>query len=376
MARSVKTKIPGQILVRETKTGNEYIYYIPYKGKKRISTGLIYSKQNIKVVEAMLEHHYKVYLENNNRATFEEEEKVSKDIQHQFTYFKQNMVSKDLSANTIYEYQASFDKIIHGDYPIQQKERIFENGKYETVYKIEADLIKYINKSGQSNNTINKHIRHLQTFISFLNLRGQIENINLYKKYKLEITQKEVVPYTPEEAKQIIAKAKETDEVLYLTIMLYYLTGARLSEWLRAYFGKGAYNVDMESKTITFRNKINKKQSQVIPMSDKLYEILSRLKELADNRVTYKDKVIPYSEKSRASMNRKINKLERQIGIKQKGRSTHGFRRLLATELFEKGIAMDVIKDIMRHSSIETTIKSYRQINKKRITESLDKLDR
>jgi integrase/recombinase XerD len=376
MARSIKTKIPGQIIVRETNAGNEYLYYIPYKGKKRVSTGLIYSKPNVKVVELILEHQYRLYLESSNKAAYEQEETRVSDVQMSFHYFKQHLINKGLSKSTIYEYEASFNRIIQGDYPLNQKARIYDNGKYSNLYKIEADTVTFINESKLSNNTINKHIRHLQTFISFLNLRGDVENINVYKKHKLDITQKEVVPYTPEEATQIIRKAKEKDEILYLTIMLYYLTGARLSEWLRAYFNKGLYSVDMESKIITFRNKINKNQSQIIPMSDKLYEVLSRLKELADNRVAYSDKVIPYSENSRASMNRQINKIERELGIKQKGRSTHGFRRLLATELFEKGIPMDVIKDIMRHSSIETTIKSYRQVNKQRITDSMDKLDR
>lgn len=376
MSRSIKTQVPGQIVVRETNAGNEYIYYIPYKGKKRLASGLIYSKQNVKVVEKILEHHYIMYLENNNKAKFEETERKIKDIQQLFLYFKQNLLDKGLSKTTIYEYEASFYRIIQGEYPPNQKTKKYKNGNYEILYKIESDLIDFIQNNKLSNNTINKHIRHLQVFVTFLSSRGEIENINIYKNNKLDITQKEIVPYTSAEAKAIINKAKEKDEILYLTIMLYYLTGARLSEWLRAYFNKGAYNVELEKGIITFRNKINKNQSQIIPISNKLFDILQRLKELSDKRVTYKDKVIPYSENSKASLNRRINKIEIEIGIKQKGRSTHGFRRLLATELFEKQIPMDVIKDIMRHSSIETTLKSYRQINKQRITESLDKLDR
>lgn len=104
--------------------------------------------------------------------------------------------------------------------------------------------------------------------------------------------------------------------------------------------------------------------------------MLFRLKELEEERSDYKNKVIPYSPNSKSSITRKISRIEKELGFKQKGRSTHGFRRLLATELFAKEVPIDIIKDIMRHSSIDVTMKAYRKQSQSRIAEQLKKLDR
>lgn len=286
------------------------------------------------------------------------------------------MLKKNLSENTLYEYEFSFELIINGDYKPDDFRIIYERDREKRIYKIQEDIEDYLASTQHKSNTINKHLRQLQVFINYLAENNEIPEVNFYKRFKKKTQQKEITPYTTDEANRIINRAKQTDEVLYLLLRLFYLTGGRLNEWLNAYFGIDPFNVDLKQKTITFRNKIRRDQSQTIPISDKVEQVLLRLKELEEQRSDYKNKVIPYSPKSKSSITRKISRIEKELGFKQKGRSTHGFRRLLATELFANEVPIDVIKDIMRHSSIEVTMKAYRKQDNNRIEESLKKLNR
>lgn len=376
MAFAVKTKVPGSILVKKMRSGNEYIYYRSYKKSGSwISSGLPYTKQNVKIVEGILEHLYKEQLVKKNKIDYALPTGKTT-IRRQFDYFKEDMSKKKLSDNTLYEYQFSFELIIKGDYSPDSYRIIYERDREKRIYKIQEDIVEYLSATHHKSNTINKHLRQLQVFVNYLAENNEIPEVNFYKRYKKKTQEKEITPYTTEEAKRIINRAKETDEVLYLLLQLFYLTGGRLNEWLNAYFGIDPFNVDLKQKTITFRNKIRRDQSQTIPISDKVEEVLLRLKELEEERSDYKDKVIPYSPKSKSSITRKLSKIEKELGIKQKGRSSHGFRRLLATELFAKEVPIDIIKDIMRHSSIDVTMKAYRKQDQSRIKEQLKKIDR
>lgn len=376
MAFAVKTKVPGSILVKKMRSGNEYIYYRPYKKSGSwVSSGLTYTKPNIKIVEGILEHLYKEHLVKRNKIDYVLPTGKTT-IRRQFEYFKEDLSKKKLSDNTLYEYQFSFELIIKGDYNPDSYRIIYERDREKRVYKIQEDIEDYLSATKHKSNTINKHLRQLQVFINYLAENNEIPEVNFYKRYKKKAQEKEITPYTPEEAKRIINRAKETDEVLYLLLSLFYLTGGRLNEWLNAYFGIDPFNVDLKQKTITFRNKIRRDQSQTIPISNKVEKVLLRLKEMEEQRSDYKNKVIPYSPKSKSSITRKLTRIEKELGIKQKGRSSHGFRRLLATELFAKEAPIDIIKDLMRHSSIEVTMKAYRKLDQKRMKEQLKRLDR
>ena len=376
MAFAVKTKVPGSILVKKMRSGNEFIYYRSYKNSGSwVSSALPYTKQNIKIVEGILEHLYKEQLVKKNQIDYALPTGKTT-IQRQFTFFKEDMYKKKLSDNTLYEYQFSFELIIKGDYSPDSYRIIYERDREKRIYTIQEDIEDYLSNTKHKSNTINKHLRQLQVFVNYLAENNEIPEVNFYKRFKRKTQQKEITPYTTDEANRIINRARETDEVLYLLLRLFYLTGGRLNEWLRAYFGIDPFNVDLKQKTITFRNKIRRDQSQTIPISDKVEEVLLRLKELEEERGDYKDKVIPYSPKSKSSITRKLSKIEKELGIKQKGRSSHGFRRLLATELFAKEVPIDIIKDIMRHSSIDVTMKAYRKQDQSRMKEQLKKLDR
>lgn len=377
MARAIKTKIPGTILVRETKNGKEYLYIKPFGTKGNYKAlGLSYNKKNLKVAEAILEHKYKEYLINSKQLEDEPDYRQEKNVYILFKEFLEVCHSRKLSEQTIYEYELSYNHIISKEFDIDELESDYENGRKSRIYKLEKEVKDYLIRTKHNNNTINKHLRQFQLFINFLSENGLIKNVNLYKKHKRKTIPKEVVSYSAEEAKAILEYARNTDEVFYLLIKLYYLTGGRLGEWLNAYFNKPPYSVDLENKLIRFRNKIRKDLFQTIPIFPELEEVLLRLREIGKEEPDYDGKVVPYSPKNKGLINKKLNKIENALGIKKKGRSTHGFRRLLATELFKNEVPLDIIKDVMRHSSIDVTLKAYREFDNNRVRKSMVGLKR
>lgn len=95
MAFAVKTKVPGSILVKKMRSGNEFIYYRSYKNSGSwVSSGLPYTKQNIKTVEGILEHLYKELLVKKNQIDYALPTGKTT-IQRQFSYFKEDMSKKN-----------------------------------------------------------------------------------------------------------------------------------------------------------------------------------------------------------------------------------------------------------------------------------------
>ncbi len=377
MARAIKTKIPGSILVRDTKKGEEYLYIKPYGSKgNHKALGLSFTKKNLKVAEGILEHKYKEYLINKKLMDDEGNLRQEKNVYLLLKEFLEVCRERKLSDQTVYEYELSYNHIISTEFDVDELVFTYENGRKSQIYKLEKQIKEYLSRTKHNSNTINKHLRQFQLFINFLSENGLIKTVNLYKKHKRKTIPKEVVSYSSEEARAILEYAKETDEVFYLLIKLYYLTGGRLGEWLNAFFNKPPYSVDLDNLTIRFRNKIRRDLFQTIPIFPELELVLRRLKEIGEKDPEYDGKVVPYNSKNKGLINKKLNRIEVALGIKKKGRSTHGFRRLLATELFKNDVPFDVIKDVMRHSSIDVTLKAYRAYDNDRVRKSMEGLKR
>ena len=73
--------------------------------------------------------------------------------------------------------------------------------------------------------------------------------------------------------------------------------------------------------------------------------------------------------------NRILRRAEQKLDIKKQGRALHGFRRSFTYKLIKSDIAIPDIQDLMRHKSIETTMKHYNEYRPdeliKEITEKL-----
>ena len=109
---------------------------------------------------------------------------------------------------------------------------------------------------------------------------------------------------------------------------------------------------------IILNGKGNKKR--VVPIMDETIELLNQY--LKDNNINY-GKIFKVSEKNNTFIKDIIKSVTKSLSI-NKNITPHTFRRTRATHLLEAGVSIIYIKDLLGHSSINTTMEYARVIEK------------
>ena len=151
-----------------------------------------------------------------------------------------------------------------------------------------------------------------------------------------------------------------------LFIQFLWHTGERGSETINIKIS----DIDFKNNYILVPNKIYKSQQESILLTDETKEIVRKTISLKKSKT---DKL--FSWKNISTPFKLLRKLEKQLNMQIKGRGLHGFRRSFADKLFRKEFAIDRVQEIMRHRTINTTLKSYKSMNKENIVSEMnDKL--
>ncbi|OCR99520.1 hypothetical protein A9K75_06525 [Campylobacter fetus subsp. testudinum] len=136
---------------------------------------------------------------------------------------------------------------------------------------------------------------------------------------------------------------------LLIKFMLF--AGLRVSEALNLRFSDLNYQND-DVVTIKIIGKGDYQQKAIIPFS--LIEIeINFLEELSKNKDEYIFLTVNGKQIARESVYLKLNAIYRKLGIRELG--CHVLRHTLAMNLVRKNINITVIKDILRHSSLNET---------------------
>jgi len=151
--------------------------------------------------------------------------------------------------------------------------------------------------------------------------------------------------YTPQE----IGMLRDicADKKLKLIILLLYKVGFRISELCNL----KRKNLDLINGKVRFIGKGNKEAEMELTN-----DIVEQLKEWCAG-LNAEDKV--FNKTGRVTVWRKLKQLEGMFKLVNpefnKNIHPHGFRHSLATELLDRDVDITIIKEIMRHSNIETT---------------------
>ena len=70
--------------------------------------------------------------------------------------------------------------------------------------------------------------------------------------------------------------------------------------------------------------------------------------------------------------NRILRKAEHNLKIKKEGQGLHGFRRSFTKKLINSNVSLADIQDILRHSSIETTMAHYNEYRPDELIEEMN----
>ena len=136
-------------------------------------------------------------------------------------------------------------------------------------------------------------------------------------------------------------------------------TGVRRAELLSL----TTKHVDFEHRTLRVIGKGD--QERIIPISGHLYDVLYPYCKSLPNGA----RLFPLSPRR---LNTLITFWSRRAGVEHL--HPHSFRHFCATQLIEAGIPLHVIQQILGHSDISTTVRSYAGVDSKDLKAAADKL--
>lgn len=247
----------------------------------------------------------------------------------------------------------------------------------ESICKVdEKQLDVYFKRLGESNtkdDTFNKRIVHYLKFYQFLNVRGYIEEIPFKPEYYLKKTYPEHHDRTIDEKiyMEILHKLYTFPLTLRLIFLHLWCTGLRISEVCML---KGdAYYWDGEDAWLKVY-QIKMKADKMIPIPFVMYRIMHKY--IEREHIRPKDYIFKGKNGGAYRVGTFCKEFQRycdENGISEGDYifKTHDYRHTLATQLYDKDVSIQTIRDYLGHFSEEMT-KQYVDFMPKRIEKAND----
>jgi integrase/recombinase XerC len=228
--------------------------------------------------------------------------------------------------------------------------------------------IVYLVNNNISNRSINRKISTLKSFYKFLEKIGDISNNPLIKHQSLKTQKKAITPFSQKELESVakLFENSDTFEQLrdQLLIELLYTTGIRRTELISLRIS----DINFDSKTIKVLGKRNKER--YIPLLDFTITLIHTYLNLR-SQLNSKEKQLLLTTKGKPTYDsliyKIVNKYFNQISTKDK-KSPHILRHAFATHLLDEGAELNVVKELLGHSSLAST-QIYTNSNLSRIKE-------
>lgn len=225
-------------------------------------------------------------------------------------------------------------------------------GKME-LSKINALHVEEFKHKKQAEGKCNKSINnYLGMLNKCLNCAQEWNIIKAIPKIKmLKVPPQKFNFLKEEEYNELLKQALKIGPDFYNMVLFTLRTGVRVGELMGLKWG----DIDFEKKVVTIKRslvngimgspKSNKERS--IPLSDDIYTILKKNKELKDNYI-FSDKIV-----SRFSLNRALKKACKRAGVEVRG--WHDLRHSFASKLANNGISLQIIQTLLGHSDLKMT---------------------
>ncbi len=171
---------------------------------------------------------------------------------------------------------------------------------------------------------------------------------------------------------EVAAIINACDNVKHKTILcLAYAGGLRISEIANLKIA----DVDSKRMVITLRQAKGKKDRQVM-LSETLLEMLRKyiLAQKENKPKLWLFEGYGHTQYSTRSIGKIMDEAKKKAGITKRG-NIHGLRHSFATHLLEGGTDLMVIKELLGHSSLQTT-SIYTHVSKKTISKVQSPLDK
>ena len=296
----------------------------------------------------------------------------------------------------------TYDKTIHGKLiPYFAPKELYLR---ELTPKVFTEYFKYLKTNGRNDGggLGAKSVKNIRGVLSVALEDARINKLidsnpvtdSRLPTFEKDIKQK-IPTYTPQQVRQLLDYARQSESHLYIFLVLVLFTGARRGEllaltWDDVDFEKGLLRIN-KSRTGT-RTSITKivtkpkteSSNREIPLAN---EVLNALKEekakqeeyerMMDNCAPKNNYIVrtingtPYCNLS--AVNRVVNRLIANAGLPHC--TIHGFRHTVASILDDNGVSLQEISVLLGHENVSTTEKIYIHRNHKAKAENIALLE-
>lgn len=175
---------------------------------------------------------------------------------------------------------------------------------------------------------------------------------------------------------KVVDNATETDRI---AIMLGSMLGLRCSEIV------GLELNDIDGDTVTIRGKGHGPNGKVVrkKILPKLHQAIDRYMayrrsiievygDLSEDRLVIRDGMLAGTPMTEGALMGRLHVLSVKTGIEF---STHTFRRYYAMMMYDAGVDLNIIRTMMRHQSVDTTLQCYIQADPRLLADAGSKLE-
>ena len=217
-----------------------------------------------------------------------------------------------------------------------------------------ANYIDYLDAKGNSDTTINIHLRTIKAMLRHYHKVGKLERVPIIEQRKIPKTDP---IYITDDEFQSLMELDELDDFYKRVFLLYRETGMRLREPFMSSLIGDWIDTPPESKTKSVRS---------IELSEPLKKVFLELKEWYDQG--YGSTLIDAGD----HISKMFKKSLREIGSKDT-KHFHSLRHTFAVRMLLKNTSIYDVKLMMGHSSVTTT-EQYSNMNLKRVAQDFPTL--
>lgn len=213
--------------------------------------------------------------------------------------------------------------------------------------------------------TYNSKLISIRSFFSFLYTEDLLPN-NPAKKLKETRVEYKIGSTLQPEQREMVRCACENEFELALCDMLY-VTGIRVSELC----GMDITDVDFHRKTAVVYGK-GRKEMQVClngQVALHLWRYLDSRND--DNPALFVSPHRPQSRIGDQTVRNILNQIkERDADLDGVRITPHVFRRTVGTDMINKGAPIEMVKEVLGHEKVDTTLKCYAKISKETVRQA------
>lgn len=224
-------------------------------------------------------------------------------------------------------------------------------------YSVVRSWIVSLVDSGISNRTVNRKISSLKTYYKFLLKTGQIEINPLAKHKALKTSKKIQVPFSEKEIGNVMEMFGEENDFEglrnRLIVELFYSTGIRRAELINI----KVTDVYFAQKTLKVLGKRNKER--IVPLLPTVLQSINDYLQQRNDLENIKDTDALFLTQKGVKIYetlvyRIINSYFSKASEKVK-KSPHILRHSFATHLLNEGADINLVKELLGHSSLAST---------------------